>query len=292
MDQLTCSRCGAPVQSDDKKYQCECFTVYRQIAGKTLDYGDIQALFTKGETEIIHGFRSKNGNSFSARLLRKNNKPSFDFGCSERNQKSKVVVQVLEPGLVELQVFSKSVALREEIHFGLVSPQLTACYGAIAGCKIVLYGLGNESAKEKLMLETSNLLFTKYVLKIVRPRHAQIREGISYLWEILDGFSSWTVRYVPAKRPRLKGTPHSERFPRGIFPWLDAEIARQGDKILVKLSPDPAVCAQFTAAIKNVTEIEHGVFVVPPTVERAVCAWVRTVGKAFGDDLSANVKKE
>lgn len=90
MDQLTCSRCGAPVRSDDKKYQCECFTVYRQIAGKTLDYSDIQVLFTKGETGEIHGFISKNGKKFSARLLRKENKPSFDFsGGSEHNQKSK-----------------------------------------------------------------------------------------------------------------------------------------------------------------------------------------------------------
>lgn len=189
----------------------------------------------------------------------------------------KVVVQVLEPSLVDLQVFSNSVSFQEEIHFGLVSPKLAACYGAITGCRIVLRRLGKESAKEKLLLETLNLLFTKYVLKIVRPRQAQMREGVSFLWEILNKFHNWTVRYVPAKRPRLKETPHSERFPRGIFPWLEAEITRQGDKILVKLSPDPAVCAQFAATIKNAVRVNQSTFAVPAVADKVVWAWGQAV---------------
>lgn len=177
---------------------------------------------------------------------------------------------MLEPGLIELQVFSKSVALREEIHFGLVSPQLAACYGVITGCKIVLHSLERESAAENLLVKTSNPLFTKYVLKIVRPRQAQMREGVSFLWDILNKFHNWTVRYVPAERPRLRGTPHSGRFPQGIFPWLEPEIARQGSKILVKLSPDPAVCAQFAAAVKNAVRIDQSTFAVPAAANKVV----------------------
>ncbi|NLO89488.1 MAG: hypothetical protein GX088_04070 [Clostridia bacterium] len=220
---MECSRCGKQVQNDDKKYWCECFTVYIEIAGKTLSERDIEMLFTEGKTGVIDGFKSKKGSEFSARLVRKGEKPSFDFG-EKQKKRSKVFVQGLESGTVLLRVYCRDMSFEEEIQFGLVSPQLASCFGALTGCRIVLHVLGKEAAAENLLLEISDQRFAKYVLNVVRPKQAQVREAVSYLWDILGKFDSWDARYVVTKRPKLKGSPYSDRFPQGVFPWIYPEV--------------------------------------------------------------------
>lgn len=55
------------------------FSLPVRWAGKTIPKGAITDLLTKGRTKLIRGFKSKAGNSFSAKLKIDNNKLTFDF---------------------------------------------------------------------------------------------------------------------------------------------------------------------------------------------------------------------
>jgi len=72
-----CPRCGAEVVEGKKGFGCKnwreedggCrFVIWKVIAGKELPPEAVVDLLTKGETEILHGFISRKGKEFSARL--------------------------------------------------------------------------------------------------------------------------------------------------------------------------------------------------------------------------------
>ena len=67
----TCPKCGkGTMQFYGKVVRCDnpdcLLPVFRQIAGKTLTDGEMTDLLTKGKTEVLSGFRSKQGKPFSA----------------------------------------------------------------------------------------------------------------------------------------------------------------------------------------------------------------------------------
>jgi DNA topoisomerase-3 len=72
-----CPKCGADVVEGKKGYGCKnwreedggCrFVIWKVIAGKELPREAVVDLLTKGETEVIHGFISRKGKDFSAKL--------------------------------------------------------------------------------------------------------------------------------------------------------------------------------------------------------------------------------
>jgi DNA topoisomerase-3 len=72
-----CPRCGAEVVEGTKGFGCKnwreqdggCrFVIWKVIAGKEIPEAAVRDLLTKGETTVIHGFISKKGREFSAKL--------------------------------------------------------------------------------------------------------------------------------------------------------------------------------------------------------------------------------
>lgn len=71
---LACPLCNSEMEGTVSGVVCtdtvECkFTVWRAINGKTLTDQEIRTLIEKGTTDVIHGFKSAKGNSFSGKLI-------------------------------------------------------------------------------------------------------------------------------------------------------------------------------------------------------------------------------
>ena len=74
-EQYICPVCGKPVREFNWGYACQgnqdksCnFKLGKSISGKKIPGSQIKKLFKTGKTDVIHGFKSKSGASFSAAL--------------------------------------------------------------------------------------------------------------------------------------------------------------------------------------------------------------------------------
>jgi len=79
---LKCPRCGQEIRLLEKSAWCpSCkYTIWRDIAGKTLNDESMKALLTKGETRLLSGFKSKSGKTFDAHVVvDENGQKSFRF---------------------------------------------------------------------------------------------------------------------------------------------------------------------------------------------------------------------
>lgn len=64
---VPCPKCKSRLQTNGKKVLCDCgFSLWTEIAGVRLTDDQLSGLLTEGKTEIIKGFKSKTGKSFSA----------------------------------------------------------------------------------------------------------------------------------------------------------------------------------------------------------------------------------
>lgn len=82
----TCPICGKKVVEFPKSYSCESgkggcgFVIWKTIAGKAISITQAKKLLNKGKTDLIKGFKSKDGKPFDAYLILKENKSvGFDF---------------------------------------------------------------------------------------------------------------------------------------------------------------------------------------------------------------------
>lgn len=82
----TCPICGKKVVEFPKSYSCESgkggcgFVIWKTIAGKAISITQATKLLNKGKTDLIKGFKSKDGKPFDAYLILKENKSvGFDF---------------------------------------------------------------------------------------------------------------------------------------------------------------------------------------------------------------------
>jgi DNA topoisomerase-3 len=82
----TCPICGKKVVEFPKSYSCESgkggcgFVIWKTIAGKAISITQATKLLNKGKTDLIKGFKSKEGKPFDAYLILKENKSvGFDF---------------------------------------------------------------------------------------------------------------------------------------------------------------------------------------------------------------------
>ncbi|MDI3542561.1 MAG: topoisomerase [Candidatus Atribacteria bacterium] len=84
-----CPLCGAPVYENRRSFSCSrwkegCpFTIWKKIAGRSINRQEAQKLLTTGKTDKLYGFKSRKGKKFSAYLvLQKEGKIEFEFPTS------------------------------------------------------------------------------------------------------------------------------------------------------------------------------------------------------------------
>ncbi len=85
-----CPLCGRDVIRTRRGYGCKgyrdgCkFTIWSTVAGRNVSVAEAKMLLTDGRTDVLEGFVSKKGTSFSARLKLDGDKVSFEFENSPR----------------------------------------------------------------------------------------------------------------------------------------------------------------------------------------------------------------
>ena len=67
---IACPICGKELRSNRGGFFCDCgLALYRKVKEKTLTEKQLEELATKGHTKVISGFKKKDGDTFSARLV-------------------------------------------------------------------------------------------------------------------------------------------------------------------------------------------------------------------------------
>ncbi|UJP05811.1 MAG: DNA topoisomerase III [Nitrosomonas sp.] len=87
----TCPKCGSVVHETYKKFQCQqCdFAVWKILAGRQFEVGEMETLITQREVGPLQGFRSKMGHSFNAIIrLTDTFEMKFDFGNAEADHEA------------------------------------------------------------------------------------------------------------------------------------------------------------------------------------------------------------
>ncbi|MCQ2091920.1 MAG: DNA topoisomerase [Fibrobacter sp.] len=89
-DALPCPKCSQPTEITPWGYVCknpDCgFKAGHTIAGRTLSHTEMGKLFATGKSDLLNGFISKKGTSFSATLvMAEDGNIGFEFGDESRN---------------------------------------------------------------------------------------------------------------------------------------------------------------------------------------------------------------
>lgn len=277
---MNCPNCGSPIIVSSNAYQCNCARIPRKVVGRLLSPEEAMQLLKTGSTEVLNGFVSRAGKNFSARLLFQDGKVVFDFPDRNGNGKSggrpgEVFIRA-ESFYSGTAAFHISGPLKKsaEMTFGVVPSRLAECLALIAALKYVRHSSGQQITKAVVSL--NNLDLSRYMLRERVPRNKEVRHAVEYALALLDGFTSWAVEFEPCKRPRLRGGNADATFPRGVFPWLKAEIRDLGSEVEISLPDDPAVIANFKASVRSAVG-EGGTFRVPAVAGKVVRAWVASV---------------
>ncbi len=117
---------------------------------------------------------------------------------------------------------------------------------------------------------------SRYLLRERKPRDQEVRKAVEYALGLLGGFASWSAEFKPRQKPRLRGGAAENKFPRGVFPWLNAKIVDLGSEAEVQLPDDPAVIANFRASVRSAAG-NGDVFRVPAAAGNVVYVWVASV---------------
>jgi DNA topoisomerase-3 len=89
---MVCPLCGSAIVKyswgwgcSGYKAGCKC-SVSAVIAGKKITEAQAKALFGKGETSVLKGFKGKSGKEFDTKLVLRNGKVEFDFSSVSKNK--------------------------------------------------------------------------------------------------------------------------------------------------------------------------------------------------------------
>jgi hypothetical protein len=280
-----CPICRKSLVERPKSYSCDCgLIIWKQICGKTITPEIAEQLLKNGRTGTLDGFKSpKSGKAFSASLVLRDKKVAFEFpgqeSTPENSEQPKVKNGVIyvrvesgNSGSVTLNIGSP-VNLTATINYGLVPSRMAECLGCMTAVRLINHHLTN---KPRISLNLNNLEFSRYILCERTPRSREIKSAVEQLWELLKDFT-WEAQHQPQKKSRLKGSPQTDKFPPGVFPWLKINPIKDGENIWVDLPNYPDVKAQFQASLRTAQSAEDGRYMLPLTTEKALWAWVNTV---------------
>jgi hypothetical protein len=262
------------------------------MAGKKLNPEIVAHLLEKRRTPVLEGFRSRSGKVFNAALVLWGKKVAFEFQDGKENGSKedkrvefesmnrngnviRVRVESGNSGAVHLFI-EQPINFVCDVSYGLVSSRLAECLGCITAARLVKHRLKDVSSV-RLIFSLNNLDFSRYLLRERSPRDVEVKKAVGHLWGLLQEFAGWEAQFVPTRKPRLRGGPRADKFPRGVFPWLDISITNKGDGLEVKLPDCPDVHAQFRASIFKAVPGEGGCFNVPASAEQALLAWLNAV---------------
>lgn len=262
------------------------------MAGRKITPEIAVQLLEKGRTPVLEGFRSRTGKIFNATLVLQGKKVVFEFQNGKGNSNKednrvrsesanrdknaiRIRVESGNSGAVHLFI-GQPINFVCDVSYGLVSSRLAECLGCMTAARLVKHRLKDVSGV-RLIFSLNNLDFSRYLLRERSPRDAEVKKAVGHLWDLLQGFAGWEARFAPAKKPRLRGGPRADKFPRGVFPWLDVSVANKGDGLEVRLPDCPDVHAQFRASIFKAVPGEGGRFNVPASAEQALLAWLNAV---------------
>lgn len=185
----------------------------------------------------------------------------------------RVRVESVSPGSVRIFITGADLLRALSADFGLVPVRLAECLGVIAAAKVVLHERAGNQVE--LAVSANDRDFVRYALRERVPARAEVRAAVQHMWAVLSRFARWELRHEPRKRRVLEGGPQAG-FPRGLFPWLNACVAGDGERLLVTLPDCPAVRAQFLASLRTARQ-EGELFVLPASAEKALKAWLAAV---------------
>ena len=90
---LKCPTCGGKMMDKGTRVECENSTqenrhvsIFKTIASKKISDKHIEQLITKGETDLIEGFKSKAGKAFAAKLKLSGEKIEFVFDNAPKSE--------------------------------------------------------------------------------------------------------------------------------------------------------------------------------------------------------------
>lgn len=286
---VKCPICEGAITERPRSYACKCgLTIWKEMAGKKITPEIIAQLVRDGRTPVLEGFRSRSGRPFSAALILRDNKVAFEFQGKEKgvsrpedvqkpagNNVIPVRVESGNSGTVHLSIGSP-VPFTADIDYGLVSSRMAECLGCITAAGLVKSSCKNITAV-RLDISLNNLDFSRYLLRERVPRDTDVKKAVEHLWSLLQEFGGWQAQYRPSRKPRLKGSPQAGKFPRGVFPGLQAEITENGDELTVALPDSPDIQAQFRASIWKAVPGDNGTFTVPAGAKQTVLAWLNSV---------------
>jgi DNA topoisomerase-3 len=86
---VPCPKCNGEIKENYKKFQCQScdFALWKIVAGRQFEIGEVEDLITNRTIGPLQGFRSRMGKPFAALIkLTGEFKPEFDFGQNQENE--------------------------------------------------------------------------------------------------------------------------------------------------------------------------------------------------------------
>ncbi|MCR4441875.1 MAG: topoisomerase C-terminal repeat-containing protein [Peptococcaceae bacterium] len=278
---MNCPACGKTIVEAGNSFRCDCAVVPKTMLGKRVTPEILLELLANRRTGVLHGFVSrKNGKEFSSSLIiDEEGKVRFEFD-RRQGENGEARIRIISRNSGSAQVTIEGVVRRDfHVDYGHVSSRMAECLALITAVFLIRHIL-KDIAFVNLDIRLNNLDFSRHILKERVPREMAMRDALDTLFAVLDRFKNWTAQYTPEKRVRLAGSPHSDRFPEGIFPGINVGLKEDGDKLIVTFPPDrPDVQEQFLASIRNSAPKDRVSCSVPLSSKSACLAWLSSVKK-------------
>jgi DNA topoisomerase-3 len=194
--EVRCPKCGAdPFDEEYRTFKCRScgLLIWKTMAGRLFERGEIEKLLTQGRVGPLDGFRSKVGRKFTAAVkLGEDFKPEFDFGEGAHDQPVQIDVRKHE-----------ALGVCPVCHKGqvYVLERAYACENAVASPKTCSFRvsktiLHREIPKEqvqKLMATGKTDLLSRFVSRKGRPFSAHLK--------LENGKVGFEFAEKPTKRP-------------------------------------------------------------------------------------------
>ncbi|MBI2224449.1 MAG: topoisomerase C-terminal repeat-containing protein, partial [Betaproteobacteria bacterium] len=177
--ETACPKCGGVIKENYKKYQCQqCdFALWKILAGRQLEPGEVEELIAKRIIGPLQGFRSRMGKPFNAVLrLSPEFKTEFDFGQNGTEAEAAPVDFSAQQTLgacpkCGARVFSHGVAYLCE-----------KAAGSERSCdfrsgKIILQRAIEPEQMQKLLATGKTYLLHRFISKKGRPFSAYLARG-------------------------------------------------------------------------------------------------------------------